>query len=224
MPSVFQRALGRDFGRLHPEMRHRFGVSIDHGESCVGTGVMDRVWHGAAFTRPFLVLGARRNILLPDTGRHVPFTIENHPYLDSHGREAVTFARTFQFPGRLRRFDATMIYSPSRGCVVDFLGTHHHLAADLLLQADGQGGLVIRTAGFRLYEGPLAIKVPRLAAGEATVHEYFDEQAGQFRVKVHVKNRWLGPLFGYHGTFTARYHRAAAPPAAVMPRRERARC
>lgn len=224
MPSIFQRALGRDFGRLHPEMRRRFGVGLDSGESCVGSGVMDRVWHGAAFTRPFLALGARRNILLPGTGRLIPFVIENHPYLDSFGRESVTFARIFYFPGLPRRFDATMIYSPDRGCVVDYLGTHQHLSVDLLLQADERGGLIIRTGGYRLHQGPLTITVPNLVAGQATVHESFDEQADRFRVEVRVANRWFGPLFGYQGTFATRYHSPAAVPAAFMPRRERARC
>ncbi len=220
MPSIFQHALGRDFGRLHPEMRRRFGVGIDSGESCVGSGVMVRIWHGAPFTRPFLILGTRRNILLPNTGQNVPFVIENYPYLDSFGRETVTFVRTFHFPCGSRRFDATMVYSPARGCVVDYLGTHQHLSADLLFEADDQGGLVIHSCGYRLHHGPMAIRVPDLVAGDTTVRESFDEQTGRFRVDVRVVNRRFGSLFGYQGTFAARYLPRAEIPASIKPRRE----
>ncbi len=224
MPSIFQLALGRDFGRLHPELRRRFAIGIDSGHACIGSGVMDRIWHGAAFTRPFLALGSRRNILVPETGEAVPFVIENYPYLDSCGREAVTFVRTFALPKRARRFDATMIYSAARNCVVDYLGTHQHLATDLRLHADGQGGLVIRSGEYRCYGGPLAFRVPDLIVGAATVRESFDEEIGRFRIDVRVVNRRCGPLFGYHGTFTARYLGAGNVPATVKPRREQARC
>lgn len=119
MTSTFQRALGSDFERLHPQLQRRFGVGLADGEGCVGTGVMDRIWHGGRFVRPFLRLGATRNILVPETGHAIPFTIENYPYADSYGRETVTFVRTFALPGRSRRFDATMIYSEERGGIVE---------------------------------------------------------------------------------------------------------
>lgn len=83
MTSVFQRALGSDFDRLHPQLQRRFSVGLDSGEACVGRGTMSRIWHGAGFVRPFLALGGTRNILVPRAGRDVPFVIENFPYLDS---------------------------------------------------------------------------------------------------------------------------------------------
>ncbi|GAA2106870.1 DUF4166 domain-containing protein [Actinomadura alba] len=223
MNSIFQRALGRDFGRLHPELRRRLGVGVAGGQACIGNGVMDRVWHGAPFTRPFLALGSRRNILVPETGRAVPFVIENYPYIDSHGRETVTFVRTFQLPRRPRRFDATMIYNSARGCVVDYLGTHQHLATDLLFEVDERGGLVIRSGEYRFREGPLAFRVPDLVTGAATVRESFDDEIGRFRIDVRVVNHRCGPLFGYHGTFTTRYVPASGVPTTVKPRREQAR-
>ena len=224
MPSIFKRALGQDFGRLQPELRRRFGVAVGGGEACVGSGVMDRIWHGPGFTRPFLALGSRRNILIPEVGRAVPFVIENYPYLDSYGRETVSFVRTFRLPARSRRFDASMVYSAERGCVVDFLGTHQHLATDLYFEADSRGGLVIRSGEFRFREGPLGFRLPDLITGTATVRESFDEETGRFRIGVRVVNRRFGPLFGYDGTFTARYVSVNGVPTTVKPRRETARC
>ncbi|MER5784405.1 DUF4166 domain-containing protein [Streptomyces mobaraensis] len=206
MTSIFQRALGADFDRLHPQIRRRFSVGLDSGTACVGRGTMDRVRHGRGFVRPFLALGGTRNILVPRAGRDVPFTIENVPYRDSYGRETVTFVRTFAFPGGdRRRFDATMIWSPERGCVVDYLGTHQHLATDLHFSADADGSLVIRSGEHRFREGPVDVRVPDLIAGDAVVRESYDDAAGCFRIRVAVTNRRFGPLFGYSGSFTADY-------------------
>jgi hypothetical protein len=223
MTSIFQRHLGTDFDRLHPALRRRFGFAADDGVACVGTGVMDSIWRGPAFTVPFLRLGATRHILFPEQGRDIPFTIENYAYRDGYGRETVTFVRTFRLPRRRRRFDATMIYSPGRGTIVDYLGTHQHLAVDLDLRVDDRGGLWIRSGGLRLHEGPLSLKVPALVRGDATVHEWFDDAAERFRIDVEVRNRTFGPLFGYRGTFTAEYRPATTVPATVRPRRECAR-
>ncbi|GHF54346.1 hypothetical protein GCM10010218_39500 [Streptomyces mashuensis] len=203
MTSIFQRALGMDFGRLHPQIRRRFSVGLDSGEACVGRGTMERVWHGRGFVKPFLTLGGSRNILVPRAGRDVPFTIENVPYLDSYGRETVTFVRTFAFPDGDRRFDATMIYSPARRCVVDYLGTHQHLASDLHFAAGPGGSLVIRSGEHRFREGLVDARVPGLVAGDATVRESYDDATERFRIEVSVVNRRFGPLFGYTGCFTA---------------------
>ncbi|CAM5256160.1 DUF4166 domain-containing protein [Streptomyces tanashiensis] len=206
MTSIFRTAMGdAEFERLHPELQRRFSVGLASGEMCVGRGVMDRIWHGRAFVKPFLALGGLRNILLPRTGSDVPFTIENVPYLDSYGRETVTFVRTFALPGGPRRFDATMVHSPERDCVLDYLGTHQHLASDLHPTAQPDGSLLITSGEHRFREGPVDVRVPDLVAGRAEVRESFDERTGRFRIDVRVVNRRFGPLFGYRGSFTATY-------------------
>ncbi|WP_028925155.1 DUF4166 domain-containing protein [Pseudonocardia acaciae] len=222
MTSLFQRVLGRDFDRLHPELRRRFGIGSADGVACIGTGSMDRVWHGRGFTRPFLALGATRNILVPEEGTDVGFTIENYAYLDSFGRESVSFARTFRFAVP-RRWNATMIYSPERGTVVDYLGSHQHLAVDLRVSVDERGGLLIRSGQQRFHEGPLTFRVPRIVTGTAEVRESFDDELGRFRIEVAVTNHRFGPLFGYHGTFSARYPECRDVPERVKPVREQAR-
>ncbi|MFF7335718.1 DUF4166 domain-containing protein [Streptomyces sp. NPDC008163] len=223
MNSIFRQALGADFDRLHPRIRRRFSVGLDSGESCTGRGVMDRVWHGGPWVRPFLALGGTRNILVPRTGRDIPFTIENVPFTDSFGRETVTFVRTFAFPDGPRRFDATMVHSPERGCVVDYLGTHQHLATDLHLAVDDAGALVIRSGEHRFREGPVDARVPHLIGGDAVVRESYDEAAGRFRIQVRVTNRRFGPLFGYEGSFTAEYAPARGIRQDLRPVREEVR-
>ncbi|MFI6055252.1 DUF4166 domain-containing protein [Streptomyces violascens] len=205
MTSIFHQHMGAAFGRLHPEIRRRFSVGTDSGEACIGRGTMERIRHGGLFVKPFLRLGGTRNILVPREGRDVPFVIENFPYVDSFGRETVTFVRTFQLPGGPHRFDATMVLSPERDCVLDYLGTHQHLASDLHMSAKADGSLLIRSGTHRFREGPVDVRVPSLIGGDAEVRESFDEDTGRFRIQVRVTNRRFGFLFGYEGSFTAEY-------------------
>ena len=225
MTSIFHSHMGADFGRLHPEIRRRFSVGLDSGEACVGRGTMEWIRHGALFVKPFLRLGGTRNILVPREGREVPFVIENFPYADSFGRETVTFVRTFQMADGPHRFDATMVFSPERNCVLDYLGTHQHLASELHMRAEPDGSLLIRSGEHRFREGPVDVRVPSLIGGEAEVRESFDESIGRFRIRVRVTNRHFGFLFGYQGSFTAEYVDAggAGPRAGLRPVREEAR-
>lgn len=222
MTSIYRQALGADFERLHPKMQWRFGFSsID--ESCqIGTGVMDEVWRGPWWTLPFLLLGSTRRVLFPSQGRRVPFTIANYAYVDRFGRETVTWARRFDFARRPRAFDATMIYSKRRDTIVDYLGTHQHLAVDLHCWVDDEGAMCIRSGEQRFYEGPVAFRFPLMFSGVANVREWWDEAAACFRIEVHVANKLVGPLFGYRGSFTVKEHPCpvADVPADVLPVRE----
>ncbi|MFF7094780.1 DUF4166 domain-containing protein [Streptomyces rubradiris] len=225
MTSIFRTAMGPAFDRLHPALRRRFSVGLAGGEACTGRGVMDRIWHGPAFVRPFLALGGTRNILVPRAGRNVPFVIENVPYTDGFGRETVSFVRTFDLPGRPRRFDAQMVLGPRGDRVLDYLGTHQHLATDLHFHAEPDGSLLIRSGTHRFREGPVDLRVPDLVGATAEVRESYDDTTGRFRIRVRVVNRYVGPLFGYEGSFTASYTdiRACGVRPGLRPVREEAR-
>jgi hypothetical protein len=200
MTSIYRRALGPDFDRLHPQVQCRFGFSSADRVAAIGAGVMERVWHGAAYTLPFLYLGAWRRIMFPEQGRDVPFTIQNYAFRDAFGRETVTWLRTFE-TRRRRRFDAYMIYSERRRRIVDYLGTHQHLAVDLDLSVDERGGLRLRSGAQRFFEGPVGFSFPLLFSGVAEVCEWYDEATERFRIEVTVRNRrgtivrlpWLVP-------------------------------
>ncbi|MDQ2665078.1 MAG: DUF4166 domain-containing protein [Gemmatimonadota bacterium] len=224
MTSIYEQALGTDFAQLHPQIQRRFGFSSADGLASIGTGVMERVWRGAVYTLPFLYLGSWRRIMFPEQRRDVPFTIENYAYVDGFGRETVSWVRTFNM-GRRRRFDAYMIYSQRRGCIVDYLGTHQHLAVDLELSVDHRGGLRIRSGEQRFYEGSVAFRFPMLFSGVADVCEWYDDALGRFRIEVEVSNPRWGRLFGYRGAFDVEWRPAprGSIPSSVMPRREECR-
>ena len=222
--SIFRQALGADFDRLHPELQRRFGVGVASGYSCVGRGVMHEVRRGPWWTLPFLALGTFRNIMFPESGRNIPFQIDNYVYVDSHGRETVTFVRTMHIRrGRRRRFDATMIYSPTQNKIVDYLGTHQHLAVDLDLSVTEDGGLRLKSGAQRFHEGPVTFRFPMLLSGVAHLTEHFDDDRGVFVIDLEVRNRLLGFLFGYRGEFTCTYLKGAEVPTTVKPYREEIR-
>jgi hypothetical protein len=173
---------------------------------------------------PFLLLGTWRHILFPDSARDVPFLIENYAYVDGFGRETVTFVRTFELtPTRRRRFDATMVFDPARGRVVDYLGTHQHLAVDLDASVDPDGALRLRSGEQRFREGPVDFRFPLALSGTAELRESWDDGRQCFTIDVQVRNRWLGPLFSYSGTFTCTFPAVAAVPRSVRPVREERR-
>jgi hypothetical protein len=221
MASIYQRVLGSDFNRLHPEIQRRFGFSsIDH-LACIGRGVMEEVWKGRFYTVPFLYVGTWRRIMFPETGSNIPFTIENYAFVDRFGRETVSWIRTFQ-SRRLRRFDAYMIYSEGRGRIVDYLGSHEHLAVDIDLSVDEEGGLRLRSGAQRFYEGSFGFCFPMLFSGVAAVREWYDTKAQRFRIDVNVHNRTWGPLFGYRGCFDVEWRKVAPGeiPSHILPMRQ----
>lgn len=224
MTAVMRAALGSDFDRLHPQLQRRFGFSSADGHGCIARGVMDQIWHGGRFTKPFLWLGSWRNILVPVAGTDVPFSNENYGYVDGLGRETLSIVRTFELPrGRRGRFDASMVYSTARSGIVDYLGTHQHLAVDLDVTVDERGGLVIRSGAQRFYEGPIGFTFPMALSGYAELHEGYNDDAGRFTIDVVVRNRVVGPLFGYRGSFTCEYPSTpgGAPPSVKPVREER---
>ncbi|MBD2845978.1 DUF4166 domain-containing protein [Paenibacillus sp. IB182496] len=224
MTSIYAQTLGRDFERLHPRIRERFGWCSADGVAAIGEGEMYTIWHAPWAAAP-LAIGARRHILFPHSGRDIPFTVENYAYRDRYGRETVTWIRTFRFADRIRRFDATMIRSARRGGIVDYLGTRQHLAVDLELAVSPQGGLRIRSGEQRVYEGRIGFRWPNRLTGAADVHEWYDEEQDRYRIEVKVANRWLGPIFYYSGAFRSRLMPLGlrAVPLDARPLREEAR-
>jgi len=220
--SIYQRVLGSDFERLHPQIQRRF--SLTPGTASKGTGVMERLWHGRPYTLPFLYIGSWRRIMFPEKGEDVPFTIENYAYRDGLGRDTVTWVRTFE-TRRPRRFDAYMIYSEGRGKIVDYLGTHQHLAVDLDLSVSENGGMSLTSGAQRFYEGLIGLSFPMLFSGVARVREWYDDDEDRFRIDVNVSNKAWGPLFGYSGWFEAEWFETPedGAPEHVRPRREERR-
>ena len=171
MISIYERALGADFFKLHPQIQRRFSLHSQSGVGAVGSGTMERIWHGAPYTLPFLYVGTYGVIMFPNMEKDVPFTIENYAYIDPLGRETVSWVRTFSTK-RKRRFDAYMIFSEERGCIIDYLGTHQHLAVDIEVSVADNGGLRLALRATLLRRPGRPFRFPWLFTGVADVCEW----------------------------------------------------
>lgn len=222
--SIYKQYLGNDFERLHPKMQQRFGISSERPVYMLGTGIMEQVRNAGWHTLPFLYFGTLRNIMFPETGKNIPFTIENYGYKDSFGRETVSWNRKFHFGKKTRRFDATMIYDEKTGKIIDYLGNRQHLVVDIDMKVNEDGSVTIQSGNQRFYEGRIAFRYPDLFSGNATVQEAYDEKEDLFRIQVTVSNKTFGKLFLYKGHFKATFKELAQGiPADAKPLREEIR-
>ena len=67
------------------------------------------------------------------------------------------------------------------------------------------GGLRLRSGEQRFYEGAVGFRFPMFFSGVAEVCEWYDDEAKCFRIRVDVKNKRWGPLFGYTGSFQVKW-------------------
>ncbi|MFT5859455.1 MAG: hypothetical protein ACI865_001556 [Flavobacteriaceae bacterium] len=205
MESIFKQKLGNDFEKLHPKIQQQFGFnSADHMAS-VGVGVMEKVWHGNFYTLPLLYLGKLRNVLFPEKGTMIPFSMESYAYKDSFGRETVSLIRKYQFEKHIRRFDETMILSKMRKRLISYLGTHQNLAVDIEVSVGQNGGICFHSGQLRFYQGSLAFVFPHFFSGEGDVCEWYDDNEKKYKISVKVNNRIWGKFFGYEGSFDVGY-------------------
>ncbi|HTN17093.1 MAG TPA: DUF4166 domain-containing protein [Chitinophagaceae bacterium] len=222
--SIYKQYLGKDFDSLHPMMQQRFGIGSDQPVFMLGTGVMERIFNAGWHTLPFLYLGTTRNIMFPETGTNIPFTIENYGYRDALGRETVSWNRKFHFGKKIRRFDATMVYNEAEHRIIDYLGNKQHLAVDISMNVNADRSITIQSGNQRFYEGRVAFRYPDMFSGNAEVKESYDENLDRFNIQVTVRNKTFGTLFGYKGYFKAEFRPLEhGIPADARPLREEAR-
>jgi len=179
---------------------------------------MSKITRGGFHVYPFLAIGATRHCLFPEAGSDVEFTIENFAFVDGHGRETLTWTRRF-FLVRERCFDEYLIYSEARKCLVLYAGTHQHIAVDLSVSVGEGGSLVFETGAQRLYEWKRGIPFPLLLSGKAHVCESYDESIGRFQVDVDIRNRLVGHIFGYTGSFDLQEVECPTVPERALPKR-----
>jgi hypothetical protein len=223
VPSIYQRVLGSAFARLHPRVQEWFGYTIADGVAPRGRGTIDSIRHGGLYALPFLHVGAMRNIMFPEQGDNVPFTVESYAYLDDHGVETVAFLRTFELPWRQRRFDEYMVATDIPGRMVNYLGTHQHLAVDLDFTVGPRGDMRIRSSTQRIDEGPIRFRFPRLFSADADVSVAYDDANRCYRIDATAGNPILGNVFSYHGTFQVEWNKVTPEQIRerVMPMRLR---
>ncbi len=217
--SIYQQVLGADFERLQPELREYFSTAAGSGVYGEGEGVFETAGCPRPWLRPLLKLVPVSNAFFPDYGAGVPFTIRNYPHCDPQNRASLTAVRTFRFPGGNRIFeDTTSLTGP--GQLTDYLGRKRNLATDLVLSVTGDGHLLMDSPRSRLFLGPLRLPLPGFAAADAHVEQWYDCEAGTFRIRTRVVQRQVGTIFVYEGSFSyARVPWDGVLPAEAVPAR-----
>lgn len=203
MKSVYERALGPSFDKLHPEIKRRYGLTSADDQRCVGRGRMRSVRHHA-LARPVLWGLARRNVLFPESGTDVPVEVRTTPFRDGAGTETLAYVRAFDV-GSTRRFDAYMTYDPDHECVLDYVGSHRDFIVELYPSVTDDGGMQIRagTQWVSLFES--SVRIPSSLQLGIDVHERYDEATERFEIEVEVRAPILGTVFAYDGWFTVEY-------------------
>jgi len=186
VPSVYERVLGERIGELDPELRRYFG-ELPAGTVGRGSGVYEVAGSRVRVARALLAWLARRQVLFPEYGHGIPFTVENR------GDRAAR--RTFSFPRVTRVMVDEM--SVVDGALRDRLGRRGGLEVEFALDVRG-GALHMRSRRQWLRLGPLRFRMPGL------VRVVLTETAvgGRQRVDVRMTAPLLGEVFRYAGEFT----------------------
>ena len=187
MASVYERVLGERIGELDPDLRRYFG-ELPAGMVGRGSGVYEVAGSRVRVARPVLAWLARRQVLFPEYGHSIPFTVENR------GDRAAR--RTFTFP----RITRVMVDEMSvvDGSLRDRLGRHGGLEVEFTLQVR-DAALHMRSRRQWLRLGPLRFRMPglvRVVLVETAVG------GGRQRVDVRMTAPLLGEVFRYAGEFT----------------------
>ncbi|KHE70796.1 DUF4166 domain-containing protein [Halobacillus sp. BBL2006] len=193
MQSIYHRALGEDFHKLHPEMQKKYGLTSKQNLMILGQGKMTEIRGTHPLLRPLLTFAAKDHLVFSERGKDVPFTLENYAYEGENGQETVSWIRRFFFPFAIRGFDAAMRYDEEKNVIIDDLGKSGSFQTELKLHVTAGGGLFMESEDMSWQE---KWQVP---GPTTSVYEHYDEDEDAYRVHVHVEHPVFGTMLMYEG-------------------------
>ncbi|ATW88513.1 uncharacterized protein DUF4166 [Halohasta litchfieldiae] len=199
MTGVYERALGAEAEALHPKVRSRYGIASDSYCRCVGRGEMD-ISRGT-HVLPVLLLMTGQNMLFPEGGHDIPFTVTTIGYEHESGYEVLTTRREFEFSRRRRRFDSLTLWDEANGRLLDFLGTDGRIVSELHPRVES-GALVVEAGRQWLRTSGRYIPLAGPMAADLEVRDRYDETDEQYHVTATVENTLAGHIMSYRGAFT----------------------
>ena len=212
MTGVYERALGDAADGLHPKVRDRYSLGPDDGAT-VGQGKMD-ITRGT-HVLPALYAMSRLNMLFPEGGHDIPFTVTTVGYeLDGH--EAMTTRRTFDLGGTQRHFDSVTVWDAETERLLDFLGRGGPIATELHPRVEA-GTLVVEAGRQWLHRNGRYVALPDLLTAGVEVRDRYDEADERYHVLATVENPLSGHILSYRGSFTQARSQADGEHAAVRP-------
>ena len=199
MTGVYEHALGAEADELHPNVRERYSTDPEDDAICVGRGKMD-ISRGT-HVLPALYAMTSRNLLFPEAGHDVPFTVRTVGFRDETGHEVLATIREFRFGSKRRRFDSLTVWDADNDRLLDFLGTggllvselHPHVEAGALVVEAGKQWLRLDDRYVPM-RGPLAVDVE--------VRDRYDDADERYHVTATIENTLAGHVLSYRGAFT----------------------
>ncbi|TYS28584.1 DUF4166 domain-containing protein [Bacillus pumilus] len=195
---VVHRHQVKDYDKLHPKLKERYNRAF------VAEGIMEEIGGGSRLIRFFFRIGPLFRCFFPERGKNIPFRIVNEPFLTHNREEGMHWFRTFYFSKKERHFDADMIIDQKSHTVLDYFGKPRLLVSELHFTGTKDGFLHIQSGRQKFFMFGREWPLPSWLYGVSDVTEGYDEQAGEYTIDVHVKNRLFGTLFTYKGRFTER--------------------
>jgi Domain of unknown function (DUF4166) len=195
--------LGSFEEELPPAFREEFLLPDDGAYRVLLDGTMEVVWSRPRWLRPLLALLAQSATLFPETGHDVPTTMLVSAVRDATGHVHHTWERTFAFPGRTRRIDAELAWNGTH--VAERMGPRRalELAWHVAFAPPASIHIAARLQSVRIRGRRL--RLPRWLTVEAwTVDTADPARTDTLRCELTVRHPWLGPIFGYSGTFRLR--------------------
>ena len=211
---VYEYALGDEADELHPKVRDRYGLGPDEGYATIGRGQMD-ITRGA-LALPALYAMPVRNLLFPESGTDVPFSVTTVGFRDPMGYEALTTRCEFEFDGRIRQFDSLTVWDNERDRLFDFLGTGGHVVSELHPRVE-DGALVVEGGKQWTSVGGRYLPMPGPLAVDVTVRDRYDEADECFYVTATVESALAGHVLGYEGAFTHEQRAMETVPPDLRP-------
>ncbi|WP_299166000.1 DUF4166 domain-containing protein [uncultured Arthrobacter sp.] len=197
--SIYQRALGTEFGRLQPELQEYFSLHENSQVYGTGRGTFDVAGSPARLLKPFFSVAAKENSFFPEYENHVDFTVRNWAHLDPFGRPSLTARRDISFSAVARVFEDTTSWTGDR--LIDYLGVHRRMATALTCEVTAGGHMRMVSSATRLFAG-LRLPLPDVIGAQAYMEQWWDEDEHRFRIKTNVLHRQLGPVLVYAGWFS----------------------
>lgn len=191
--SIYEKALGDAFHKLHPLLKLKFGKTSGFLE---GHGTMTQI-HGASIYRIAGMLMAADHFLFPEREKHVPFTIVNRYETDQlTGMQKVIWDRTFYFKQKKRRFFAVMSWDAKRREIFDDLGISGRFSQPLTFQVTPDGALLITSEQTHVKIRETLVPLPKWLSARVNVYERaIDEE--RLHIFVHIEQ--FGTVMMYEG-------------------------
>lgn len=214
MTGVYEHALGADADNLHPKVRERYALGPDDAIACMGRGTMD-ISRGT-HVLPALYAMTTQNLLFPEAGKQIPFSVTTVGYRNDAGYEVLTTRREFVFKRKHRRFDSLTVWDDHNERLLDFLGSNGHIVSELHPRVEA-GALVVEGGKQWLRAGDRYVRLPESLAASVEVRDRYDDTDEQYHVLATVENPLAGHILSYRGTFTQETHELETIPAGLRP-------